>query len=116
MTDVTTLIEAVLPHIPFSSKATAQSFLNQYSTEDQAALISALYIGRTHLEQHEFDAQHLSGNIPFDRFYETGDGNPWIIPPEGFARILYEKDTNLKTYYDTFLECAAGSSFSLENF
>lgn len=117
MTDINTLIAAAKPHIPFQSTSAATVFLSNYSTDDGAALISALYIGRSHLGQTVINSQHLQSQIPFNRYFSTGGSNgQWDIAPSEFARILYEKNTNLTNYYDTFLVCCAGSGINLAHF
>lgn len=118
MTDIQQLIAAADQFIPFKNSDVAQDFLNKYSTADQAALISALYIGRDHIHSSQLNNDCLNSGIPFDRYFHTGGGNGvrWLINPEEFAQILYEKNTALRTYYQSFLRCATGSNIQLNTF
>ncbi|ATR41265.1 MULTISPECIES: hypothetical protein [Klebsiella pneumoniae complex] len=118
MTHIQQLITAADSLIPFQSASTAKAFLNQYSIDDQAALISALYIGRDHLHANQIQSNYIPATIPFDRFFHTGGGHGvrWLIEPAEFATILYEKNTNLRTYYEAFERCANGSRINLSTF
>ena len=116
MTTITQLIGAATPHIPFASESAAQAFLNQYDTDDQAALISALYIGRDHIHASEIQPGYVPNGIAFDRFFTTGDAQRWLIQPSDFAEILHGKNTNLGGYYEAFLRCAQASGYSLTAF
>jgi hypothetical protein len=112
MTSVTLLIAATTPHIPFANEAAAQAFLNQYDVNDQAALISALYIGRDHIHHSSIRPGYVPNGYAFDRFFQTGDASNWLISPAGFASILHEKNTNLSVYYDAFRRCVPASSLT----
>jgi len=118
MTDINTLIAAVTPHIPFRNENAAQQFLSQYSEGDQAALISALYIGRDHLGQSAIQPGYVPASMAFDRYFHTGGvaGQRWLIAPSDFARILYEKNSNLNGYFSAFTLCASASGYSLSSF
>lgn len=116
MTTISQLIGSASPHIPFANESAAQAFLNQYGTDDQAALISALYIGRSHIHSSEIQPDFVPNGIAFDRFFSTGSPQKWDIEPADFARILYEKNTNLSTYYAAFVRCAQASGYSLAAF
>src|SRR5690606_54848 len=97
-----------IPHIPFDSEKTAQQFINQYDEDDRFALVSALYIGRSHIHANEIDDDHIkylrSGEL--NRFWEKGN-----IAANEIARILYEKNTNLTIYYEAFKRCTTNSGF-----
>lgn len=118
MIHIQQLITAATPLIPFQSESAAAAFLNQYSIDDQAALISAFYIGRDHIHANQIQSDYVPATIPFDRYFHTGGGHGvrWLIKPEDFATILYEKNTNLHTYYDAFVRCANGSGINLSSF
>lgn len=116
MTSIEQLIAAVAPHIPFASEPAAQAFLNQYSAADQAALISALYIGRDHIHDAQIRPDYLPKSMAFDRFFHTGSAPNWDIPPADFAGILYKKNTMVATYYAAFIRCMRASGFSLNAF
>ena len=116
MTSITQLIAAATPHIPFANQAAAQAFLNQYSVDDQAALISALYIGRDHIHDSAIRGDYVPNGMAFDRFFTTGNAPKWDIAPTDFARILYEKNSALQTYFDAFNRCVQASSYSLADF
>ncbi|QWZ84837.1 hypothetical protein [Aeromonas sp. FDAARGOS 1404] len=91
------LVNDVLPHIPFRNESVAQTFLDNYSVDDQLALISALHIGRSHnglnklMEDYQDTDRRLCDHIHEDEF----------------ARILYEKNTQLATYYQNFNTCGS---------
>lgn len=116
MTDIRILIQAADQLIPFKNEDIAQTFLNQYSEADQAALISALYIGRDHIHDQVIRNDYVPLGMAFDRFFITGNAPRWDINPNEFARILYEKNSNVRTYYAAFLRCVAASQYSLQNF
>ena len=116
MTSITQLIQTISPHIPFSSVASAQAFLNQLSVDDQAALISALYIGRDHIHSNEVRPDYVPHGVPFDRYFVTGPQTKWEIPQSNFAQILHEKNTALQMYYNSFLRCASNYGNSLTTF
>jgi hypothetical protein len=112
MTNVTQLIASAKQNIPFTNQAAAQGFLNQYGVDDQAALISALYIGRDHIHDSSIRADYVPSGMAFDRFFQTGDASKWLINPSDFARILYEKNTNASVYFDAFLRCVPAPSLA----
>ena len=103
------LINAILPHVPFQSKHDAQIFINQYQQDDQIALISAMYLGRSHLHATKINSDYLSGltSGEIDRFWEKD-----TVPVNEIARVLWEKGQNLKTYYDAFIRCTSGSGYN----
>ncbi|HGI7029129.1 TPA: hypothetical protein ACJVFL_002457 [Klebsiella aerogenes] len=118
MTHIQQLIAEAAPYIPFQSKSIASSFLQQYSADDQAALVSALYIGRDHIHVSQLNSDCLNSGIPFDRYFHTGGGHGvrWMINPAEFPTILYEKNTALSNYYQSFVRCANGSGIDLSTF
>ncbi|KHT17581.1 hypothetical protein [Pectobacterium brasiliense] len=116
MTDISVLIQAADQFIPFKNEDIAQTFLNQYSEADQAALISALYIGRDHIHDEVIRDGYVPVDMAFDRFFITGNAPRWYINPKEFARILHEKNSNVRIYYTAFLRCVAASQYSLQNF
>lgn len=107
------LIRDIKPHIPFNSEEIAQKYIDRLDQDDQIALISALYIGRNHIHSDKINDDHieylLSGEM--DRHWEKDN-----ITKNMFARILYEKNTNLTNYYDSFIRCATNSGYDLHNF
>lgn len=78
MTHIQQLITAADSLIPFQSASTAKAFLNQYSIDDQAALISALYIGRDHLHANQIQSNYIPATIPFDRFFILAEGMVFV--------------------------------------
>lgn len=116
MTNISQLIAAVTPHLPFNNEEAAQAFLVQYNLDDQAALISALYIGRDHIHDSVIQPDYVPSGLAFDRFFVTGNSVKWDIEPSNFARILYEKNTNLTHYFTAFLRCVQASAFPLATF
>ena len=116
MTSITDLIDRVSSHIPFRSTEAAQAFLDGYSVDDQAALISALYIGRDHIHDTVIRDDYVPDGCVFDRYFTTGRAPKWDISPTEFARILYEKGNNLPTYYTRFIDCTRASKYKLESF
>ena len=118
MTHIQQLISAADPLIPFKNEAVASAFLHQYSVDDQAALISALYIGRDHGGANQLNEDCFIEGMPFDRYFHTGGGHGygWLIAPTEFGRILYEKNTNVRTYFHSFVRCASGSGIDLSTF
>lgn len=116
MTSIMDLIDSISPHIPFRSEESAQTFLDRYDIEDQVALISALYIGRDHLHDSIIKLDYVPNGWAFDRHFTTGSAPKWDISPADFARILYEKNSNLHTYYKAFIRCTQASEYSLDSF
>ncbi|SAE59398.1 hypothetical protein [Enterobacter kobei] len=118
MTHIQQLINLVDPQIPFKNTSDAQAFLNQYSLDDQAALVTALYVGRDHIHLDTLNSDCFNSGVSFDRYFHTGGGHGirWLISPSDFATILYEKNTNLRTYYKSFERCANGYGFNLSLF
>lgn len=116
MTTINQLIADVSPHIPFANEAGAQSFLNQYNVDDQEALITALYVGRDHIHGSTIQDNYVSQGMTLDRHFMTKNGTSWAIQPAHFARILYEKNSNLNTYYAAFTRSMQGSGYSLNAF
>ncbi|WP_412460100.1 hypothetical protein ACK2SD_14275 [Pseudomonas sp. SC11] len=102
------LIDAIAPHLPFHSVEAAQAFLSTLAPDDQIALISALYFGRSHLGSDCVNEDFLpylrSGQM--NRLWEQDS-----IVPADFATILYEKGSNLASYYDAFLRATNGSGY-----
>lgn len=102
------LIQAITPIIPFATVADAQAFLDKYEQEDQSALITALYIGRSHLHCDKLSSDYEPGLFggEIDRHWE--DIN---IPEKDRARVLFEKNTVLAAYYEAFIRSTDGSSY-----
>lgn len=107
------LIENIRPYIPFRSEQAAQDFINRFEEGDRIALISAMYIGRSHIHSNEIDDDHIkylhSGKM--DRYWDKDS-----VPDNEIARVLYEKNTNLTTYYDAFIRCTTNSGFDRSKF
>ena len=53
------LIETIQPYIPFNSKQAAQEFIDRFEESDRIALISAMYIGRSHIHSNKIDDDHI---------------------------------------------------------
>ena len=115
MTRVVSLIDSALTHIPFRSEDEVAKFLKPLDVSDQCALITAMYVGRDHIHDSKLNDDVLSLKS-FNRYHVTGDETYWFIHPVEFARILYEKNSNLSDYFSAFLRCAEGSEVSLNNF
>ena len=107
------LIQNISSQIPFQSEQAAQQFLNSLAKEDRIALITAMYIGRTHIHLDEINEDHLeklrSGEI--DRFWDADS-----VQDNEIARVLHEKNINLKSYLDAFVRCTGNSGINLSNF
>ncbi|WP_396586375.1 hypothetical protein [Bermanella sp. R86510] len=107
------LIEEIKPRIPFSSEESAQTFIDDFEEDDRIALISAMYIGRSHIHAQEINDDHIeymrSGKM--NRYWEKGN-----VQDNEIARVLYEKNTNLTIYYDAFIRCTTNSKFDRSNF
>lgn len=109
MTHIDNLLAAIYPEIPFQSEASAEQFLRQYPDfADRIAFVSALYFGRSHIHDNQINEDHVkymaSGEM--NRFWEEGN-----FADSEIARTLYEKNTNLKTYYDAFIRCTNASNY-----
>lgn len=107
------LIEAIIPRLPFASVEEAQAFLADLPPDDQIALISALYFGRSHIHSNAVNEDYLpyllSGQM--NRFWEQGN-----IAPQEFATVLYEKGSNLFVYYDAFIRATDGSRYDCSHY
>ncbi|AEG13591.1 hypothetical protein G3485_22040 [Shewanella baltica] len=107
------LIFAIKPHIPFVSEAAAQVFLTQYPDADQSAFITALYIGRSHLHFDELSPDYKSGLLSGEINRHWDDDT---VPAKDRAKVLYEKNSNLTTYYDAFIRCTNNSKYNRDMF
>ncbi len=87
---------------PPQSEAAADAFLRPLSPEVRRRLIAAVYLGRDHLHCNEMRADRDWTQAAIDD-----------IPPEDYARILYEKSGSLDTYLGTLVACACASNFDL---
>ncbi len=110
---IDTLINAIRSHIPFGSEQDAQKFINRFEESDRIALISAMYIGRSHIHAQVINDDHInylrSGEM--DRYWEKGN-----VLDGDIARVLYEKNTSLNYYYDAFIRCTTNSNYDRGNF
>lgn len=109
MTHIDNLLAAIYPEIPFQSKTSAEQFLSRYPDfSDRIAFVSALYFGRSHIHENQINEDYAkyiaSGEM--NRFWEEGS-----VPDSDIALKLYEKNTNLKTYYDAFIRCTTASNY-----
>lgn len=72
-----------------------------------------MYIGRDHIHSNkitpDYDTVLSSGS--FNRYYHQDTASLNEIP-----RILYEKNTNLTSYYESFIRCATNSGIDLNYF
>lgn len=107
------LIEEIKPHIPFASEESAQNFVDKISEDDRSALMSAMYLGREHLHSDKFSEEYLN-RIKSDDMNRNSLGGD--VSDEEVARVLFEKNTLLASYYEAFLRCAANSGFNLKKF
>ncbi|GAB0149374.1 hypothetical protein McPS_21140 [Marichromatium sp. PS1] len=107
------LINKIRPLIPFGSEQAAQAFIDSLGENDPIALISAMYIGRSHINSNEINDDYkellFSGKI--DRFWDED-----TVPENEIARVLHEKNKNLNIYYDAFMRCTTNSNFDRSNF
>ena len=94
------LIGAIVPKLPFASSEDAQAFLSDLAAEDQIALISALYFGRSHLHSDTVNEDYL----------------PYLLAPSDFATVIHEKGSNLVSYYDAFIRATDGSGYDRSNY
>lgn len=116
MTHISTLISNLRSAMPLNTQVAANNFLARYTTEDQCALISSMYIGRDHIHDTKIRADYIPEGIHFDRYFTTGSAPKWDIPPARFSQILYEKGLNLNAYYDAFERCCQNSAVNLAQF
>lgn len=84
--------------------AQAQAMLSAYSEKVQGQLICAMYVGRDHV--HSTELQQPGS---------TYVGYTDHIPSDEYARIIYEKNSNVATYLNKMLECSANSGFDLNS-
>ena len=102
-TSVYQAIDGFIAAAPVSEQ-NAQLLLNKYPEDVQRRLINAMYVGRSNL-------QRTSLQEPGSNYAGGADH----IPKEDFARILYEKNDNVRIYLETVLKCAEASSFDLNS-
>lgn len=116
MTHINNLTSNLLNALPFTTEAEAETFLSEYSIDDQCAMISAMYIGRDHIHDDQIRDDYIPQRIKFDRYFVTGDFSRWLIRPADFARIIYEKEHCLNTYLTAFSKCCSNSGIDLQQF
>lgn len=116
MTKISELIENILPSIPFRTEEGVRSYMGRLSVEDQAALVTALYVGRDHIHHDLLIENYVPDDVPFDRYFITGGNPDWMIAPSDFARIMFEKNSSLNSYYSAFVRCTQASGCHLNNF
>jgi hypothetical protein len=63
------LIRDIKPHIPFRSGQATQEFINRLGKDDRIALISAMYIGRSHIHSNEINDDHINSG-EMNRYWE----------------------------------------------
>lgn len=100
------LVTRALPHIPFRTVFAAKAFLNDFDYDDQLALITALYVGSSHNHRTEL----MEDYVNLDRSYCDD------IPEDEFAQVLYEKNSQLATYYHDFIVCGGSERGYLDRF
>ncbi len=108
MAHIDTLIQDIYDEIPFQSETHVSQFLSHYPDDDQAAFISALYIGRSHIHDNSLnhDYQRYLSNYPINRFTETGEPPEFqFISKDDFASIIFGKKSCLTEYFGSFLRC-----------
>lgn len=88
--------------IPRSAEA-AQVFLNTLSSNVQEQLISAIYLGREHINSIK-----LRDDVEINRSYIDH------VNKNEYAQIIYEKGDNVITYLDKLVECAKASGVDLK--
>lgn len=108
MKHIDILLNEIRAHLPFKSAEDAQAFLNHYDDTDRIAFISALYFGRSHIHATQVSEEFLPYLVKgeMNRYWEKDN-----IPDNEIARTLYEKGTNLTTYYDAFIRCTDASNY-----
>lgn len=82
----------------------AESILAKYSEDVQRQLINAMYVGRSNIHNKKLEE-------PGENYAGGADH----IEQNEFARILYEKNSNLKTYLQKVVECSKSSNFDLKS-
>ena len=92
-----------LLHNPRNTEASVQILLNGMTVKEQEQLIDAMYLGRDHIQLQKIRKE----NLPINSNRQSH------IPKEDFARILYEKGTNLETYFASAIRCARNSKIDL---
>ncbi len=110
---IQTLINNIKPLVPFASEEDANNFLKNYVQDDCYALLTAMYIGRDHIHSDTINPDYNSvlSSGSFNRYYHQDTASLNEIP-----RILYDKNSCLTSYYDSFIRCTTNSGFNLNNF
>lgn len=91
---------------PISTKATAEAFLDSYTSQEQKQIIAAMYIGRDYLHEKQFKEDHLPSSSVVDH-----------ISQSDYAEILRSKGKeNVVKYLSIFSKCAENSKFDMKNF
>ena len=94
-------INSIKSTIP-TSVEDAQAFLDTLPIDVQEQLISAVYLGREHI-----NTDHLREDVDISRSYTAHIGR------DEYARILYEKGENVAHYLERLESCAKASGFDL---
>ena len=114
MKHINDLIQELSASLPFNLESQAQNYLSTLDIDDQCAIISALYIGRSHMGHNEIMPDFFV--IPFDRYHQTGNSPNWTILPQDFPRILHEKSASITRYLRDFEQCCRSSKIDLSKF
>ena len=112
MQDIRILIQSAMSQNYFSTPTSSQNYLNNLEPNDQLALITAMYIGRDHFHSDTINDDYL-WMIKDNKFNRSWHSD---IPQADYARMLYEKQTNLPSYYQAFIRCTSNSNFDLSKF
>lgn len=112
MQDIRILIQSAMSGDNFSNLTNSQNYLANLNTDDQLALITAMYIGRDHLHNDTINDDYLwmITDNKFNRYWHAD------IPKADYARVLYEKHSNLPSYYNAFIRCTSNYGFDLSQF
>jgi len=96
-------IETLNDSVPMSL-SDAEKFLSSLSEKEQEQIIAAIYIGRDHIHDDSLRSSDEISRRATDH-----------IPKDDYARIIYEKNSNVAIYLKKLLSCAEKSGFDLNN-
>lgn len=122
MAHIRTLIQSTLLLFTRGTKEQTTFFIAALPLEDQCALVTAVRTGEDHLHHDRFmvagrnSLDYFTQEAPCNRYFHTGNGDPWFISPDKFPELLWKKRTRLAAYFAAFERCAKNSGISLDDF